>query len=455
MSFLPGLRGNFGPPFFFNKNGPVRSEFSYSSTRSTDYRSAECGLPVDYSTWNWLHSSIIVRDLQLSQYDTVVRARVIYVLRSFRRECTRSFLHVYDLTLIRFREIGFVFCAYPTPDHDCVAHISAMDIVSKYHQYALQAAAAYKSYTMTEEDTQECAEFLLALKHRSVTSNPHQQVEPEHCTIPVIRRQPRFIAPPHFKNIGQQAYDSEDSPPSRSPALLKERGAVDAFWETLLDGSPLVVMSDRDLVPDPLFVAMSQMKPCTLSEADRVGCYKSRPVAFAGMCCKHCGGQPGFGKYFPETVRSLAQTTTSQTILKHIGSKCRFCPPHVRQALLELQRQQIIKESSSAGRPRYGSRKVFFQRIWSRLHGKNSTGSTFEDNTPDQTPEHSDVDDDAHSAGSHEQQHAPVVPSRLAGRFGVLPTKKNLLKRKMLGKPSTSLYGYQSPSKRSRSEWGN
>lgn len=323
-----------------------------------------------------------------------------------------------------------------------------------YHQYALQAAAAYKSYTMTEEDTQECAEFLLALKHRSVTPDPHRQ-EPEHSLNPVVCRQPKFTPSLQAKNIGQRAYDSDETPPSRSPDLLNERAAIDGFWEKLLDGSPLVVMSDRDLVPDPLFVAMSQMKPCTLSEADRVGCYKSRPVAFAGMCCKHCGGQPGFGKYFPETVRSLAQTTTSQTILKHIGSKCRFCPPHVRQALLELQRQQIIKESSSVGRPRYGSRKVFFQRIWSRLHGKNSSGSTFEDNTPDQTPEHSDVDDDARSMGSDERQLPPVVSSRPNGRFGLLPTKKNLLKRKALGTSTTTYSAYQASAKRLRSEWAN
>lgn len=142
----------------------------------------------------------------------------------------------------------------------------------------------------------------------------------------------------------------------------------------------LVLMKDRGLVPDALFVAMLQMKPCQLTQADRVGCYKSRDLGFIGMCCKHCNGQPGFGLYFPNSVRSLAQTTTSQTILKHISSKCRFCPPNVREAVVELQRQQVLKEaataagvaglatSSEAGRPRYGSRKIFFHRVWSRLH---------------------------------------------------------------------------------------
>merc|ERR1712045_953949 len=107
-------------------------------------------------------------------------------------------------------------------------------------------------------------------------------------------------------------------------------------------------------------------------------------------CCKHCGGQPGFGKYFPETVRSLSQTTTSQTILKHIGGKCRFCPDHIRKAVLELQCQQIIKENANGGRPRYGSRKVFFQRVWARL--QDTSGSKNERQMPQNCHHLSELD---------------------------------------------------------------
>eukprot|EP00535_Pseudo-nitzschia_heimii_P012541 CAMPEP_0197198220 /NCGR_PEP_ID=MMETSP1423-20130617/33263_1 /TAXON_ID=476441 /ORGANISM="Pseudo-nitzschia heimii, Strain UNC1101" /LENGTH=576 /DNA_ID=CAMNT_0042652051 /DNA_START=205 /DNA_END=1936 /DNA_ORIENTATION=- len=138
----------------------------------------------------------------------------------------------------------------------------------------------------------------------------------------------------------------------------------------------LVVHKDRDLIPDALFVALGQMKPCRLQPSDRVGCYKTRTLGFLGMCCKHCGGQPGFGRYFPNSVRSLAQTTTSQTILKHVGGKCRYCPQNVRKALLELQRQQVHKEHLTTGRPRYGSRKIFFQRMWTRLHGPSDDGES-------------------------------------------------------------------------------
>jgi hypothetical protein len=173
-------------------------------------------------------------------------------------------------------------------------------------------------------------------------------------------------------------------------------------------------MKERDLVPDVLFACMAQMDIAQLGQADRVGCYKDRPIGFKvrsvvttyidilcvctahwhrfvasythtflhwslthtlnsiyffiqqGLACRHCGGQPGFGRFFPNSVRSLAQTTTSQTIVKHVISKCRFTPAKVRNAIIELQHQQMARETN--GRPRYGSRKIFFQRIWGKLH---------------------------------------------------------------------------------------
>lgn len=56
-------------------------------------------------------------------------------------------------------------------------------------------------------------------------------------------------------------------------------------------------------------------------------------------------------------------------MLKHIGQKCRFCDPAVRNAVVDLQAQQAAHEGIPSNRPRYGSRKVFFERVWKRLHG--------------------------------------------------------------------------------------
>jgi hypothetical protein len=251
---------------------------------------------------------------------------------------------------------------------------------------AASAQAARHRRRGSTEEAQEVASFLLQLKHRNGNAPDNQgssgiHDEAEHRLLlqqATHAAQIRAAALAGFPSMGAVYglptvdYNTPPIPERPPPSLMEEPVLSDVSWELLLGDSKLVFMKDRDLVPDALFVAMAQMKACKLTQADRVGCYKNRDIGFLGMACKHCAGQPGFGRYYPNSVRSLAQTTTSQTILKHIGSKCRFCPPHVRQAVLELQRQQAAKEGMAAGRPRYGSRKIFFQRMWARLHGKKT-----------------------------------------------------------------------------------
>lgn len=216
-------------------------------------------------------------------------------------------------------------------------------------------------------DTEEIAGYLLTLKHRSVTPDPHASDRAQQAAVNESHPTSHYGSVP----------GTPDSPCVKQPqegfdeTRLGPGGELTMPWEQLIADSKLVSSQDRDLVPDCLFVAMAQMKACRLQPTDRVGCYKSREIGFIGMCCKHCGGQPGFGRYYPNSVRSLAQTTTSQTILKHIGSKCQLCPPEIRSAILELQRHQAIRDGFPSGRPRYGSRKIFFQRIWERLHGED------------------------------------------------------------------------------------
>jgi hypothetical protein len=278
-----------------------------------------------------------------------------------------------------------------------------------------------------EEDTEEVASFLLSLKHRSVT--------PEPTSDDSASLQPSNDSP------CSQVYGYPTKRPyvDKTPAVLGEQQSpADTPVEALLGDSKLVLAKDRDLVPDALFVAMAQMTPCKLSQADRVGCYKTREIGFVGMCCMHCGGQPGFGRYYPNSVRSLAQTTTSQTILKHVGSKCRFCPAHIRDAVNELQRQQAVREGMSSGRPRYGSRKIFFQRVWARLHGgplaeefdgSKAVADAVADDSSNQTPSDLESESRRSSPATSDDEGNSEPPSLKRG-FGFLPTQKNL-KRSM------------------------
>lgn len=298
-----------------------------------------------------------------------------------------------------------------------------------YHQK--ESLPVRPSSTIDDPQTEEIASFLISLKHsRSVSPEPndsdiHLHRSSKTITTPLYQQtssdydvesmeQEQSVSHPQYEeefassSIKRAALPISKS--SSTTATATTTNTKEYNWNKLLDNSPLVLVEDRDLVPDSLFVAMSQMKICYLTQADRVGCYKSRDIGFIGMSCKHCGGQPGFGRFYPNSVRSLAQTTTSQTILKHIGSKCRYAPIEVRNAVLELQREQVAQEGLASGRPRYGSRKVFFQRVWARLHGKNASSFTDDDmvsnvssaSSADGISQQSDYDDRSTLSGQSE-----------------------------------------------------
>lgn len=304
------------------------------------------------------------------------------------------------------------------------------------------APSRAKGMSVLPPKEEEVASFLLSLKHsknRSVTPEPPSitssgddskpRYHPSHHSHHPSAKA-SYSSTYHYPSYGydipqqleQPSYLDPEQNPTQTAMTFPEH---DIAWDRLLNGSTLVFLKDRDLVPDALFVAIAQMKPCRLTIADRVGCYKSREVGFVGMCCKHCGGQPGFGRYYPNSVRSLAQTTTSQTILKHIGSKCRFCPPHIRNAIQDLQRMQSVREGAVTGRPRYGSRKIFFQRVWNRLHDEVSKDedSKNADDDSNQTP--SDLDDESASLGcsvsTEPENDAFKLSNKRKGRFGPLP----------------------------------
>jgi hypothetical protein len=140
-----------------------------------------------------------------------------------------------------------------------------------------------------------------------------------------------------------------------------------------------------------LFCLLEQMESCYFSDEDRIGgrskvksCQSGYPGYvffetllevslrytltrryFFYICyriqCKHCGGKSGFGRYFPASCAALSSANSDRNIFNHI-SKCRKCPEEVRDRLTSLFKQQ------STFKNRRGTRKIFFERIWARMH---------------------------------------------------------------------------------------
>lgn len=177
--------------------------------------------------------------------------------------------------------------------------------------------------------------------------------------------------------VSAKSEASDDSSDDDTDAADKKVAAAETHeeinWDELVAGGALVTREDQGLISPAQFAAMAQMKACRLTESDKTGWYKDREVGFGGFCCKHCGGRPSFGRYFPKTVGSFAQTTSSHTIIRHITSYCTDCPELIRVTVLRLQQEeQALQREVGPGNSAYGSRKIFYDRVWARLHGDDA-----------------------------------------------------------------------------------
>ena len=160
--------------------------------------------------------------------------------------------------------------------------------------------------------------------------------------------------------------------------IMGKENYVTIPWNRVVGWNNRIVNldTDRGLISDAQLSAMAQMDICHLTEADQIGWFKNRSIGCVGLCCKHCRGRPSFGRYFPNSVRSLAQTTSSQTIISHIVLYCSQCPKDIRDVVMQLQLLENSKDAPMAPTLNYGSRKVFFDRVWERMHSQPETNVT-------------------------------------------------------------------------------
>jgi hypothetical protein len=90
-----------------------------------------------------------------------------------------------------------------------------------------------------------------------------------------------------------------------------------------------------------------------------------------GMCCVHCGGKTGkprYGRFFPSSLKTLAKPASCDRIANHLSNECPTCPTETKIVLHKLQMRELLDTK------RYGSRNIFFQRLWNRLH-RDSKGN--------------------------------------------------------------------------------
>ena len=136
-------------------------------------------------------------------------------------------------------------------------------------------------------------------------------------------------------------------------------------------GGRLVLEEDRLLLTDYFFFLMKQLRLCRFSEADRKtrgGKREKIKLGYGGLQCVHCADVPNSRKFFWSNVDRLANSFAE--IPGHV-LKCRRCPQQTKDALLQLKQ---FHPEQMARLPR-GSQKVFFRRMWRRLHDEDPEAS--------------------------------------------------------------------------------
>ena len=153
--------------------------------------------------------------------------------------------------------------------------------------------------------------------------------------------------------------------------LMRGHTTVDDDFEA----TELVVQEDKLLLTDYFFHLMKQLRLCRFSEADRKtrgGKRENVSIGYGGLQCVHCAGTPNSRKFFWSNVDRLANSFAE--IPGHV-LKCRRCPTQSKIALQELK----SKHPEQMARLPRGSQKVFFRRMWRRLHDddpQQQSGST-------------------------------------------------------------------------------
>jgi len=168
-----------------------------------------------------------------------------------------------------------------------------------------------------------------------------------------------YFYPPSGREGSQPQVTTTDA---SFQAAIKLLSSLDEIVEA--SEEPLVLPEDKLLLTDYFYFVNKQLKLCRFTESDRKtrgGKRETIEIGFGGLECRHCAGSSGSRKFFWSDVDRLANSFAE--IPAHI-LKCRKCPENVKQSLADLKQRH---PEQMARLPR-GSQKVFFRRMWKRLH---------------------------------------------------------------------------------------
>jgi len=124
----------------------------------------------------------------------------------------------------------------------------------------------------------------------------------------------------------------------------------------------------QKLMTDFVRTVMEQIIPCRATEADSARKFRRVAVGYPGLCCRHCRGVPGEGRYFFSTLESI--TTASTTLEKHL-LKCAHVPAEIKSMIMAARLTHPLQRKELP----VGSQQAYFNRLWDRLRSSKLGGA--------------------------------------------------------------------------------
>lgn len=169
------------------------------------------------------------------------------------------------------------------------------------------------------------------------------------------------------QNDQGRAEDSEAALKAAVEHLSKAEKEREKENRDSVETGQLVLEEDKSLLTDYFYHVMKQLQICRFSEGDRKtrgGKRENIAIGYGGLQCVHCADSQNSRKFFWSNVDRLANSFAE--IPSHV-LKCRRCPVQTKYALQELKARHPEQMTAL---PR-GSQKVFFRRMWRRLHDED------------------------------------------------------------------------------------
>ncbi len=196
---------------------------------------------------------------------------------------------------------------------------------------------------------------------------------PPHSDSPGGTTYPRAPARgrPMPRMIGQPVPVGEATAQQAIHYLVAAENDLNRTHPSIASAEQLVLDEDRILLTDYFFYLFRQLRVCRFTEEDRKtrgGKRDNIAIGYGGLQCIHCAEASNARKFFWSNVDRLANSFAE--IPAHV-LKCRRCPNQTKTAIMELK----TKHAEQMAKLPRGSQKVFFRRMWRRLHDADPASS--------------------------------------------------------------------------------